>query len=54
MKKPISHLKYFFAINRKLQKKKTNSSLLSHNTYAHFTHHTINPLVNITKIKINN
>ncbi len=22
MKKPISHLKYFFAINRKLQKKK--------------------------------
>lgn len=53
MKKPISHLKYFFAINRKLQKK-TNSSLLSYNTYAHFTHHTINPLVNITKIKINN
>lgn len=24
MKKPISHLKYFFAINRKLQKKKKN------------------------------
>lgn len=52
MKKPISHLEYFCAINRKLQK--TNSSLLSYNTYAHFTHHTINPLVNVTQIKINN